>query len=229
MAKNAPLLADLERRPPHPRGLMGGDIRRWVARGAEERPAQFFLRGARDNRTVTYATLAALTYALEAQLDRIGVPSDGPIAVSCEDYLDYAATFVALLAAGRAVVPLDPRAPAPELRRTRALTGTVATITRTDLFDGGAGPDAGVFVDMPEGGSGRFSPPRGTGRVRPSAHGGSSDAGEGAVLLSTSGTTGAPKVVRLAEGQLAHVARGIAEHHRLTPGERGFSPCPSFM
>ena len=98
---------------------------------------------------------------LEAQLDRIGAPSDGPIAVSCEDYLDYAATFVALLAAGRTVVPLDPRAPAPELRRTRALTGTVATITRTDLFEGGRGPEGGIFVDMPEGGSGRFSGTRG--------------------------------------------------------------------
>ncbi len=154
---------------PQGRGLVGGDIRRWVERGASERPAQYFLQGARDDRTVTYATLATLADALEAQLDRIGVPSDGPIAVNCQDYLDYAATFVALLAAGRTVVPLDPRAPAPELRRTRALTGTVATITRTDLFEGGAGPEGGVFVDMPEGGSGRFSGTGGTGRVRPSA------------------------------------------------------------
>ncbi len=216
------------RRPPQPRGLVGGDIRRWVAQGAGERPAQYFLRGSHDDRTVTYATLATLTRALEAQLDRFGMPSDGPIAVSCEDYLDYAATFVALLAAGRTVVPLDPRAPAPELRRTRAMTGTVATITRTDLFEGGGGPDGGVFVDIQDGGSGRLSGTGVTGRMRPSTYGGSSNTREGAVLLSTSGTTGAAKVVRLAVGQLAHVAQGIAVHHRLAPGERGFSPLPLF-
>ena len=167
MGKDAPPLV-AGRRPLQPRGLVGGDIRRWVAQGASERPAQYFLLGARDDRTVTYAKLATLTRTLEAQLDRIGAPSDGPIAVSCEDYLDYAATFVALLAAGRTVVPLDPRAPAPERRRTTAMTGTVTTITRTDLFEGGRGPDGGVFVDMPEGGSGRFSGTGGTGRMPPS-------------------------------------------------------------
>ena len=228
MAKNSPSLAAVARRRPQRRGLVGGDIRRWVERGADERPTQCFLLGARDDRTVTYATLATLADALEAQLDRTGVPSDGPIALNCHDYLDYAAIFVALLAAGRTVVPLDPRAPAPEVRRTRALTGPVATITRTDLFEGGGGPEGVVFVDMPEGGFGRFAGTGGTGRERPSAGGDPSNAGEGAVLLSTSGTTGAPKVVRLAESQLAHVARGIADHHRLRPGERGFSPLPLF-
>ena len=227
MAKNAPPPAAVDRRRPQPRGLVGGDIRHWMAQGADERPAQCFLKGAHDDRTVTYAQLAMLARDLEAQLDRIGAPSDGPIAVSCEDYLDYAATFVALLAGGRTVVPLDPRAPAPELRRTRALTGTVATITRTGLFVDGAGP-GGVLVDMPDGSSGRSSGSAGTGGVGLSACGGPGNARESAVLLGTSGTTGAPKVVRLTEGQLAHVARGIAMHHRLTPGERGFSPLPLF-
>ncbi len=227
MAKNAPPPAAVGRRRPQRRGLVGGDIRHWVAQGAEERPTQHFLKGARDDRTVTYAELATLTRDLKGQLDGIGVPSDGPIALSCEDYLDYAATFVALLAAGRTVVPLDPRAPAPELRRARALTGTVATITRTALFEGGAGP-GGVFVDMPDGSSSRSSAGAGTGLMGLSPDSGPSNAREGAVLLGTSGTTGAPKVVRLTEDQLAHVAGCIATHHRLTPGERGFSPLPLF-
>ena len=81
---------------------------------------------------------------------------------------------------------------------------------------------------MPDGSSGRSSGSAGTGGVGLSACGGPGNAREGAVLLGTSGTTGAPKVVRLTEGQLAHVARGIAMHHRLTPGERGFSPLPLF-
>ena len=70
MAKNAPSLAAVGRRRPQGGGLVGGDIRRWVERGADERPTQYFLQGARDDRTVTYATLATLACALEAQLDR---------------------------------------------------------------------------------------------------------------------------------------------------------------
>jgi oxalate---CoA ligase len=198
-----------------------------VAQGADERPAQYFLMGARDDRTVTYAQLANLARHLTAQLDQIGAPLDGPVAVSCEDYLDYAATFVALLAAGRTVVPLDPRAPAPQLRRTTALTGPVATISRTGLFEDYASP-RGAFVDMTDGSSGCSSSSAGTARIGAMPTSSPRNAREGAVLLGTSGTTGAPKVLRLTEGQLAHVARAIAMHHRLTPGERGFSPLPLF-
>jgi oxalate---CoA ligase len=226
MAENAPPAAPVGRRPPQLRGEAGGDIRQWTAQGAEERPTQYFLKGARDDRTVTYAQLATLVHTLGAQLDRIGAPPDGPIAVSCEDYLDYAATFVALLAAGRTVVPLDPRAPAPELRRTRALTATVATVTRSGLFDAD-GPE-GVLVDRPQGGSGTSQGRPGTGGAGLSRYGGGRNASEGAIVLGTSGTTGAPKAVRLTAAQLAHVARGIATHHRLRPGERGFSPLPLF-
>ena len=70
----APSLAAVGRRRPQGGGLVGGDIRRWVERGADERPTQCFLQGARDDRTVTYATLATLVCALEAQLDSTGVP-----------------------------------------------------------------------------------------------------------------------------------------------------------
>ncbi len=146
----------------------------------------------------------------------------------CEDYLDYAAAFVALLAAGRTVVPLDPKAPTPERRRTRALTGTVATVIRTGLFENGAGPGAGAIVDVPEGSSKPAPGTVTTGEADRPAGGSSSSAPEGAVLLGTSGTTGAPKVVRLTEGQLAHVAKGIARHHGLRPGEQGYSPLPLF-
>ncbi|HTT90903.1 MAG TPA: AMP-binding protein [Acidimicrobiales bacterium] len=227
MAKTASPAAAAGRRRSQRLGPVGEDIRRWVAQGADERPAQCFLKGARDDRTVTYSQLATLAATLTAHLVRIGAPSDGPIAVSCEDYLDYAAAFVALLAAGRTVVPLDPRAPAPELRRTMALTGTVATISRTGLFEDGAGPIA-VVVDVPAGRSRRSSGRARTGLMDLSPDGAATNGSEGAVLLSTSGTTGAPKVVRLGEAQLVHVARGIAFHHRLTPAERGFSPLPLF-
>jgi len=49
-----------------------------------------------------------------------------------------------------------------------------------------------------------------------------------AALLPTSGTTGQPKLVPLAESQLLMAAGRIAAHHALTPLDRGYSPLPLF-
>jgi acyl-CoA synthetase (AMP-forming)/AMP-acid ligase II len=48
------------------------------------------------------------------------------------------------------------------------------------------------------------------------------------VLLSSSGTTGTPKIVPLTERQLLAAAGRVAAHHGLGPGERGYSPLPLF-
>jgi oxalate---CoA ligase len=50
----------------------------------------------------------------------------------------------------------------------------------------------------------------------------------GGVVLSSSGTTGTPKVVRLGQDQLLHTARGVATHLELAPEDRGFNPLPLF-
>jgi acyl-CoA synthetase (AMP-forming)/AMP-acid ligase II len=50
----------------------------------------------------------------------------------------------------------------------------------------------------------------------------------GGIFLCTSGSTGTPKAILLREDQLAHVAAGIAAHHRLTPADRGYCCLPLF-
>jgi acyl-CoA synthetase (AMP-forming)/AMP-acid ligase II len=50
----------------------------------------------------------------------------------------------------------------------------------------------------------------------------------GSVSLSTSGSTGEPKVVELDEQRLLHVAGAVVDHHRLVPADRGYSPLPLF-
>ena len=47
-------------------------------------------------------------------------------------------------------------------------------------------------------------------------------------MLSTSGTTGAPKLIHLTEAQLLHTAGSIATHHGLSAVDRGLSPLPLF-
>ena len=53
-------------------------------------------------------------------------------------------------------------------------------------------------------------------------------AATGGVVLSSSGTTGPPKVVRLHQDKLVHTARCVAAHHRLSVEDRGFNPLPLF-
>ncbi len=72
MDNNAPPAGAGRARRPQPGDLARGEIRRWVATGADERPEQFFLKGARDDRTVTYAQLATLASALPTQLTTPG-------------------------------------------------------------------------------------------------------------------------------------------------------------
>jgi acyl-CoA synthetase (AMP-forming)/AMP-acid ligase II len=53
-------------------------------------------------------------------------------------------------------------------------------------------------------------------------------ASAGGVILSSSGTTGTPKVVRLGQDKLLHTARCVASHLELDSDDRGFNPLPLF-
>ena len=50
----------------------------------------------------------------------------------------------------------------------------------------------------------------------------------GGIYLCTSGTTGTPKGILLGNEQLAHVARSVVTHHKISPNDRGYCPLPLF-
>jgi len=53
--------------------------------------------------------------------------------------------------------------------------------------------------------------------------------GDGAALvLASSGSTGAPKIIPLTEAQLLFTARAVVAHHELTANDCGYSPLPLF-
>ena len=49
-----------------------------------------------------------------------------------------------------------------------------------------------------------------------------------AVIMTSSGTTGRPKIIPLSEARLLATAGQVAEHLELGPGEVGYSPLPLF-
>jgi len=145
----------------------------------------------------------------------------------------FATLYVAAIAAGMCVCPLDPRATDEELLRAaedlavtdvlvddgaadRALclgaTGSAGPVTGTTVVHRSTGEPAGTMAPSP-------ATLAADARWRGSA---------GGVLLRTSGTTGAPKLVPLTERQLLFAGRQVAAHHRLGPSDRGMCPLPLF-
>jgi acyl-CoA synthetase (AMP-forming)/AMP-acid ligase II len=177
------------------------------------------LGNAAGGRTLTYAGLRRSTRAWAQCLDRAGVPAGAGVAVRLTDPLGYATALVAILAAGRVVIPLDPAAPAAEVARVLAVARPRAAVS-----DSGRGLPPGLAM---------LRPPDGVDGVDA---GDAGDAGEipvgvtaaGGIFLCTSGTTGTPKGILLREHQLSHVAAAVADHHRLIPADRGYCCLPLF-
>jgi acyl-CoA synthetase (AMP-forming)/AMP-acid ligase II len=162
---------------------------------------------------VTWSEIAAEAYEWSRRLSPgsvVGLHFESPTAF-CRSYL-------AGIAAGLCVAPLDPRATSEEAS------------TLVDILE-----IADVIVDSEEGLSTLHATgvnlwlrsatglrrTRMTSQLRPSAPG-------FAVLLTTSGTTGRPKVVPLTESQLLRAAYRVVKHHEITSADRGLSPLPLF-
>ena len=163
--------------------------------------------------TLTYAGLRRSTRAWAQCLDRAGVSAGAGVAVRLPDPLGYATALVAILAAGRVVIPLDPAAPAAEVARVLAVARPRAAVS-----DSGRGLPPGLTM---------LRPPDAvdvTDAVEIPVGAGAS----GGIFLCTSGTTGTPKGILLREHQLSHVAAAVADHHRLTPADRGYCCLPLF-
>lgn len=192
-----------------------------------------YLSHARDRRVLTFAALRRAAARWAALLDDLGVGWGQAVGIAVTDPIDFATVFLATIAAGRVAAPLDPSAPDPELCAT--CDRVMPTLV---IADRAAPPGAPCeWLALPDGTFGLEEP---AGERPPSAAAPAPDlrrAGQpagtaptlaGGLVLSTSGTTGAPKLIRLTEAQLLHTAGSIAAHHGLSAVDAGFSPLPLF-
>jgi acyl-CoA synthetase (AMP-forming)/AMP-acid ligase II len=144
--------------------------------------------------------------------DRVGLVIESP--------LDFTAVYLSALATGHTVVPLDPRAPLPDVAGALTrLRVDVLVSDRPDVLDMSTGLE--TWCADRHGPSPRRLAGSGT---RPS-HG---VIMRPAVLLASSGTTGAPKGIPLEQSHLLHAATRIARHHRLSTLDRGYTAMPLF-
>ncbi len=197
-----------------------GSLVELIRKRAEDSGDALYLLDARSSRTVSYASLLGHVASREHQFRRWGLDRGERIGLAVSDPLTFSVWFLAAMSTGLWVAPLDPSVNqhvATALERGRALRLSAmvsdyeAPATPSsfrwhhvvdDEFAGddeSAGDDA---VDLAVGAS------------------------EGGVVLSSSGTTGLPKVMVLSVPHMLATASLIAAHHRLDDSDRGFNPLP---
>jgi acyl-CoA synthetase (AMP-forming)/AMP-acid ligase II len=186
-------------------------------RGAREGSRVAFATG-KAGETMSYGELAGRARAWYRALAERGIGTGQRVALLIADPLAFTAAYLSLLGARVTVVPLSPDL-GPEEAAAR-LAQLHATLAVTDRTLGGALP---CPVWRLEAGA----PERSAG-PHPEPHGGAFPEAGPAVLLTSSGTTGIPKVVPLAEDQMLYVAHQVAAHHGLGEADRGYCPLPLF-
>ena len=184
-----------------------------VSRQAAALGERVYAEDARSDRVLTFASLERWRRALASGPFAPGTT----VAVSIADPLSCAAAVVGVLAAGLWVAPLDPAVP------DAGPSGLQSLLTRTGagavLADRSCGaPGMPQWVELESLAPALTASGEATEPVAPS----------GGVVLSSSGTTGPPKVARLAQSKLLHTARCVVAHHELSADDRCFNSLPLF-
>ncbi len=203
--------------PARVRTSTGGEtLGQLVRRRSALRGEQVYVEAARSAEVLTFGAVERWCMAFgEAALT-----PGSTVALSISDPLQCAAALIGAVASGLWVAPLDPATPATGPSGLASLLARVgADVVLSDRPAPRALP--GRWVDLAS-----LAP--GAGPRSATGGPGAPLAASGGIVLSSSGTTGPPKVIRLRQDKLLHTARCVVAHHQLTERDRGFNPLPLF-
>jgi acyl-CoA synthetase (AMP-forming)/AMP-acid ligase II len=194
-------------------------------------PERVAVADAAGGRALTYRNLDALVTDLTAQLHRHGVGKGDSVALASDNCLEYVLALFAVVGVRASAAPLNPALTAPQVVSALSNLHARATIVPAHLDDEfvtthgtsisatwkltlapGQHGDLRAELDAPQisaDGSTRAGVPQ----LGPPL------ADDVAILLLTSGTTAAPKVVPLTHGNLLASIDGIRTAYRLTPDD----------
>jgi oxalate---CoA ligase len=181
-----------------------------IRRQAHEYGTKPYVLDARSTRVLRYDQLSAAVDEHRRQLQSWGLTPGQRFALVVADPLTFASWFLAGIALGAWVAPLDPTPGglATSSARARALGSLFAVSDQSP----------------PEGSITWISTSSPAGNTAEASDG--ADNQRGGIVLSSSGTTGTPKVMALSVDQLVAAAGVIAEHHQFIDSDRGFNPLP---
>ncbi len=180
-----------------------------------------YVEYARDGRAVSFRQLERSMEHWRALLGGARGTGLTTIGLAISDPMAFTDAFLGAIAAGFWVAPLDPSMP------SGGSGGAAAVVARTGadivVADRPAPPGLdGQWIDLERLDRLDAGVVTGRGATAPFS------AGAGGVVLSSSGTTGAPKVVRLGQERLLHTAHCVASHLQLGSDDRGFNSLPLF-
>jgi acyl-CoA synthetase (AMP-forming)/AMP-acid ligase II len=184
-----------------------------------------FIEGA-TGESLSWAGLAAIADDWRKQLPDL-VPGGQRVGILAESPLSMVACLIGCLACGVAAAPLNPGATAGELKAAVENLGLGLVVADSVLVERMTDclPTCPVVA---LGDSGRLERPVASGPVWPVASELVDTPQDVRVILSSSGTTGPPKIIGLSEAQLLAGAAAVVEHHRLGVNDRGYCTLPLF-
>lgn len=163
-----------------------------------------------DSRAISYGELQEMAARAHAELDGLGLPADRPVGLQARKSPEAIALILACLKAQRPFL-----LPSIEL----------APETLAQLFgQGGAGQvlSPGDGPDSAAVGPGEVAPDEGTAAQWPPAGG----TGDIAFMLTTSGSTGLPKIVPLSSGAIHNFTDWAASQFDIGPGTKVLNYAP---
>jgi oxalate---CoA ligase len=191
-------------------GVTGGQLSELIRVQSSALGARPYIEHARQGRGLTFSDLEHEVEGWADTLEKSGLAPGSTVGLAIADPVDFSIAFLGTIASGRWAAPLDPSTPAPGM--DAALARVQADIVFSDQST-----STGLRAEWVE-----------HGRSPRAMFEWSEDGVSGGAVLASSGTTGVPKVIPLHQGRLLHTARNVADHHLLTPSERGFNSLPLF-
>jgi acyl-CoA synthetase (AMP-forming)/AMP-acid ligase II len=208
-----------------------------LAESASAWPDRVAVGAASEQRAITYAELNAAVSDLADRLTQRGIAKGDAVAVISDNCVEYVVALFALFRAGAIAAPLNPNLSRPQLRRTLASVHARAAIAPGHLYDEFASTDLSFPLWKLEMTSGqtRRQAVLADATPAPEASGGAAvpagDLPSGddvALLMLTSGTSAAPKLVPLTHANLLASISGIRATYRLTPEDATLLVMPLF-
>lgn len=218
---------------------------RWLHRGdpAAARRVAVATRGDDGWSELTYADLDRRSAAVGARLSALGAGPGDTVGLLGDAGGDWTVAFLGILRAGAVAVPFDAKLTAGELaplaRRSRLAAAIVSPALAPRWAEagagvpvlelegaGGAGGDGEAADAAGAGGAGASATTAGVAAGAPVGADGARSLDDPALVVWTSGTTGAPKGVTLSLGNLAYVVDAALGVQETGPGERWLSVLP---